>query len=129
MKWQEKVKKYQEDRRVSGRKLAERVGISNTALRAALDAGHAWDTVQTAIRLAKELGVSVEFLFDPETQWPPPPSLQPASPEQISTAAAAISALERMGQADLLAQLAAGLPPESLTATGREPQKRNRPRK
>ncbi len=93
MKWQEKVRAFQASRRISWRALADLVGISNTALAAALESDKAWETVRTAVRLAQEMGTTVEDLFDPKTDWPPEPLIRPASQEERQLA---IEALERI---------------------------------
>ncbi len=113
MKWQEKVDIYRRQRRISLRSLADIIGISNTGLGAALDREDAWETVQTAIRLAREMGITVDYLFDPKTDWPPPP-LPPVSPEQ---ARFAVEALER---------IAAGQPPGPVPGTHVAGKKRGR---
>ncbi len=82
MKWQEKVRYHIDNHPISQRKLAKRIDMSDTALGAALESDDAWDTVRKAIRLAREMGTTVEYLFDAEADWPPEPMLQPASEAQ-----------------------------------------------
>lgn len=108
MKWQEKVKTYRADRRISWRTLAEIIGITNTALASALNNDNAWGTVQTAIRLAQEMGTTVEYLFAPDTDWPPAPLIRPATQDERQMA---IAALESLKATDALERIAGGTPP------------------
>ena len=94
------------DRGISVRNLAGRIEASYTGFKGVMERDSAWETVQTAIRLAREMGTTVEYLFDPDTDWPPYESS--ATPGDV--ARMAVEALERIGATDELARLAARIP-------------------
>lgn len=123
MNWQEKVKAYKTWRRISWRSLAEIIGISNTTLAAALENDKAWETVQTAIRLAREMGTTVEYLFDSKTDWPPEPLIRPATVDERRLA---IAALERLKATDALERLAGGTQPTVPASANKKVKKRGR---
>lgn len=98
--------------------MAGLIGASYTGFKAAMEKDSAWETVQTAIRLAREMGTTVEYLFDPKTDWPPDEGLE----KRGDVSRMAVEALERMGATDELARLAAGTPPKPDRARPKKPK-------
>ena len=124
MRWQDKVRRHLEDRGITMPKLAGRIGVKSSGFSGAMGRDSAWGTVQTAIRLAREMGTTVEYLFDPDTGWPPYESSAPSE----DVARMAIEALERLGATDELAKLAALMPREPHQPRRKKPKKKPKAR-
>lgn len=68
MTFSEKLKRLTEDRRCTV--LSRRAGLPPTALSDYIAKGHT-PRADTALRIARVLGVSVEWLIDDAQEWPP----------------------------------------------------------
>ena len=124
MNWQEKVEAYLAAQRVSKRRLAGDAGIGYTTLQYALKTDAAWEeTARNIIALAREMDTTVEYLFDPKTDWPPEPLIRPATEDERQMA---IAALERLKATDALERLARGTPPKSTSSTKKKAKKPHR---
>jgi len=88
MNWQEKVEQWMTDTRHNVSSISKRIGVSPQGLTKVLNNPESWETVRRAISLAKLMETSVEYLFDENKSWPPPP--RKADQDQI------LAAIEQM---------------------------------
>lgn len=71
VKWQTKTIMFIESKGTTAKKLAAKLGINYVSFKKMLKDESGSPLVESAIKLAHELGTTVEELFDPESGWPP----------------------------------------------------------
>lgn len=121
MNWQDKVDKWMQAKNLNATRVATEIGLSGPGFRKVLENPSGWSTVKTAIRLARLMETTVEFLFDDDATWPPPPPAKLG----IDQARLAIQALERIATGSQ----EGGAPPAKSSPSTQETGKKQRHRK
>ncbi len=109
MKWQEKLERYLNEENLNTHRLAGLLKIKDSTLRYGLRKD--WTQVRYAVKLAKKMGCSMDYLFNPATDWPPPK--RKGHRTDFDERRVALELLAEHGQIDALERVAAGIPPGS----------------
>lgn len=117
--WRDKTREYLRTRGTTLPKLAERASLAYTTLKRAVDAPNTWTAVPKAIALAKAMGLTAEELFNPDIPLPPEDHKDRGF-DSWDERQAALELLAKMGEADVLEDIARGIPRGSATKGGKK---------